>query len=197
MQGRGEAGRQSCLAQRRPLALGQGAAGGRQHERPPVSGDLEFRGERLDVHGARRRLLPRERPALDQPAGLVRLVDRHPSGLQLFGQEAGDGLLDLPRVVQGEQGVHEVHRGRTAGEADRLRLEQRLDAVVETDQREQAGAGEQAEPHEQQVPGVQPVLHRHDAERQRETHGPDHDGGALRQGDRGEDHQRPDAPAMA
>ena len=98
--------------------------------------------------------------------------------------------------------VHHVLRGRDLRQlvlergdegqvllAPQLLTVERLDAVVEGDEREHGGCRQRAEPHQQQVAGGQGVLDGHDREGQREAGEGDGDRGAARQGDRGEDHE--------
>ena len=189
MQRRGEAGRKAGRLQRRTLAPDGRGARGRQYERPAVLGLVELGGERLDVDRLGQRLQPREPASRDQTTFIVGLVDRHAPRPQLLTEHARDGLLDLAGVVQREHRVHQVHEERPAGERHLLRLEQRLDAVVQRDQREHPDADQHAEPDQHQVLDVHPVLQGHDRERERQARASDRKGGALGQRDDGEDQQ--------
>ena len=189
MQRRGEAGRKAGRLQRRTLAPDGRGARGRQHERPAVLGLVELGGERLDVDRLGQRLQSREPASRDQTTFIVGLVDRHAPRPQLFTEHARGGLLDFAGVVQREHRVHQVHEEQPAGERHLLRLEQRLDAVVQRDQREHPDADQHAEPDQHQVLDVHPVLQGHDRESERQARASDREGGALGQCDDGEDQQ--------
>ena len=130
----GEAGRQAGLVQRRPLVARSGRcrAAGSTSARPSLATSSSA-AKRLDVHGPRQRRAAARTPGA-RPAGRSR-PPRRQSPVRPRAARPGGGRRSPrpPRVVQGEHRVHQVARGRTRGRGSTaLRLEERLDAVVET-----------------------------------------------------------------